>query len=137
LSITFDNDFADLFEVRGARRGRRGAVLSHIESDGVDFNYLGLDGKMRQSRVLFEPRPTLLSPSLASFQLDLKPQESVSLFCTISCGRDVPRPPPFLKSLRSAHRELKQIIRVGTEIKTSNTSSTKCCGEQPLTSRSY
>src|ERR1700722_195173 len=120
LSITFDNDFADLFEVRGARRGRRGAVRSHIEGDRVDFNYLGLDGKMRQSRILFEPTPTHLSPSLASFQLDLEPKESVSLFCTISCGRDQPPPPPFLKSLRSAHRELKRIIRVGTEIETSN-----------------
>jgi glycogen debranching enzyme len=120
LSITFDNDFADLFEVRGTRRGRRGAVRSHIEGDRADFNYLGLDGKMRQSRILFEPTPTHLSPSLASFQLDLEPKESVSLFCTISCGRDQPPPPPFLKSLRSAHRELKRIIRVGTEIETSN-----------------
>jgi glycogen debranching enzyme len=120
LSITFDNDFADVFEVRGTRRGRRGAVRSHVEGDGADFNYLGLDGKMRQTRILFEPTPTRLSPSLASFQLDLEPHKSVSLFCTISCDRDQPPPPPFLKSLRSAHRELKRIIRVGTEIETSN-----------------
>ena len=120
MSITFDNDFADLFEVRGTRRGRRGAVRSHIEGDGADFNYLGLDGKMPQSRILFEPTPTHLSPSLASFQLDLKPKESISLFCTISCDRNQPPPPPFLKSLRSAHRELKRIIKVGTEIRTSN-----------------
>src|SRR3984957_13591988 len=120
LSITFDNDFADLFEVRGTRRGRLGAGRSHIEGDRAYFSYLGLDGKMRQSRILFEPTPTHLSPSLASFQLDLEPKESISLFCTISCGRDQPPPPPFLKSLRSAHRELKRIIRVGTEIETSN-----------------
>ena len=95
-------------------------MRSHIEGNRADFNYLGLDGKMRQTRVLFEPTPTHLSPSLASFQLDLEPHESVSLFCTISCDRDQPPPPPFLKSLRSAHRELKRIIRVGTEIETSN-----------------
>jgi glycogen debranching enzyme len=120
LSITFDNDFADVFEVRGTRRGRRGAVRSHIEGDGVEFNYLGLDGKMRQTRIVFEPTPTHLSPSLASFQLDLEPHESISLFCTISCDHDRPAAPPFLKSLRSAHRELKRIIKVGTEIETSN-----------------
>jgi glycogen debranching enzyme len=120
LSITFDSDFADLFEVRGTRRGRRGAVRFHVEGDRADFIYLGLDGKMRQSRILFEPTPTHLSPSLASFQLDLEPKESISLFCTISCDRNQPPPPPFLKSLRSAHRELKRIIKVGTEIETSN-----------------
>jgi glycogen debranching enzyme len=120
LSITFDNDFADLFEVRGTRRARRGVVHSHIEGDGADFNYLGLDGTVRKSRILFEPAPTHLSASLASFQLDLEPHESISLFCTISCDPDEPPPPPFLKSLRSAHRDLKRIIRVGTEIETSN-----------------
>jgi glycogen debranching enzyme len=120
LSITFDNDFADVFEVRGTRRGRRGAVRSHVEGDRADFNYLGLDGKMRQTHVVFEPPPTHLSPSLASFQLDLEPHKSISLFCTISCDHDQPAAAPFLKSLRSAHRELKRIIRIGTEIETSN-----------------
>src|SRR5271155_3611604 len=120
LSITFDNDFADVFEVRGTRRGRRGSVRSLVEGNGADFVYLGLDGKMRQTRIEFEPTPTHLSPSLASFQLDLEPHKSISLFGTISCDRDQPAPLPFLKSLRSAHRELKRIIRVGTEIETSN-----------------
>src|SRR5271154_5232971 len=104
----------------GTRRGRRGAVRSHIEGDGAEFNYLGLDGKMRQTHIVFEPTPTHLSPSLASFQLDLEPHESISLFCTISCDHDQPAALPFLKSLRSAHRELKRIIKVGTEIETSN-----------------
>src|SRR5271168_986593 len=34
LSITFDNDFADVFEVRGAQRARRGAVRSLVEGNG-------------------------------------------------------------------------------------------------------
>jgi glycogen debranching enzyme len=121
LSITFDSDFADVFEVRGAQRARRGAVHSLVEGNGADFIYLGLDSKTRRTRIMFEPTPTHLSPSLASFQLDLEPHRSVSLFGTISCDSDRPEPPPpFLKSLRSAHRELKQMIRVGTEIDTSN-----------------
>ncbi len=120
LSITFDNDFADVFEVRGSRRERRGVVRCRVEGDGADFDYVGLDGKKRRTHIVFEPTPTYLSPSLASFQLDLEPHKSVSLYSTISCDGDVPEPPPFLKSLRCAHRELKQMIRVGTEIETSN-----------------
>jgi glycogen debranching enzyme len=121
LSITFDNDFADVFEVRGTQRARRGTVRSLIEGNAADFIYLGLDGKRRRTRVVFEPTPTHLSPSLASFQLDLEPHNAVSLYCTVSCDSDeTDPPPPFLKSLRLAHRDLKQLIKVGTEIETSN-----------------
>jgi glycogen debranching enzyme len=120
LSITFDSDFADVFEVRGAQRARRGAARALVEGNRADFIYLGLDGKRRHTRIVFEPTPTHLSPSLASFQLDLEPHKSVSLYGTISCDGEQPGSPPFLKCLRWAHRELKQIIRVGTEIETSN-----------------
>ena len=120
LSITFDNDFADVFEVRGNQRARRGAVRCLVDGSEAEFTYLGLDGKRRRTRIAFEPTPTHLSPSLASFQLDLGPHESVSLYGTISCDGEQSKPPPFLKSLRSAHRELKQMIRVSTEIETSN-----------------
>ena len=40
LSITFDNDFADVFEVRGSHRARRGAVRSIVEGNAADFVYL-------------------------------------------------------------------------------------------------
>jgi glycogen debranching enzyme len=121
LSITFDSDFTDVFEVRGTQRARRGAARSLVEGNGTEFVYLGLDGKRRRTRIIFDPTPTHLSPSLASFQLDLEPHKSVSLYGTISCDGDPPEPPlPFLKSLRCAHRELKQMMRVGTEIETSN-----------------
>ena len=45
LSITFDNDFADIFEVRGTRRERRGTQRSRVEHSHAEFVYLGLDGK--------------------------------------------------------------------------------------------
>jgi glycogen debranching enzyme len=102
LSITFDSDFADVFEVRGTQRARRGAVRSVVEGNGAEFVYLGLDGKRRRTHIAFEPTPAHLSPSLASFPLDLEPHKSVSLYGTISCNRDPPEPPPFLKSLRCA-----------------------------------
>jgi glycogen debranching enzyme len=120
LSITFDNDFADIFEVRGTRRDRRGTARSRIEHGRAEFVYLGLDGKSRRTSIAFEPTPTHLSPSLASFQLDLDPRESVSLYSTVSCDCEGREPLPFLKSLRCTHRELKRTIKVGTEIVTSN-----------------
>jgi glycogen debranching enzyme len=120
LSITFETDFADLFELRGSHRARRGAVRPVVEGNAADFIYLGLDGKRRRTRIVFEPTPTHLSTSLASFQIDLEPHRSVSLYGTIACDGEQLEPPPFLKSLRSAQRELKRMIKAGTEIETSN-----------------
>ena len=44
LSILFENDFADLFEVRGSHRERRGIATTKLRGDDqVLLNYLGLD----------------------------------------------------------------------------------------------
>ena len=61
LSITFDNDFADIFEVRGTRRDRRGTARSRIEHDRAEFVYLGLDGKTppHQHRVRADADPSV------------------------------------------------------------------------------
>ena len=45
LEIAFDADFADLFEVRGERRARRGTLeVARLDGRSVRFAYLGLDG---------------------------------------------------------------------------------------------
>src|SRR5512140_2396578 len=48
LTLLFDSDFADLFEVRGEKRVRRGAGSGKLlGSAGVVLEYSGLDGKSR------------------------------------------------------------------------------------------
>jgi glycogen debranching enzyme len=45
LSLSFGADFADIFEVRGRRRSRRGQVSAALLSDAsAELRYLGLDG---------------------------------------------------------------------------------------------
>ncbi len=66
LTFLFDNDFADLFEVRGARRPRRGTGTSELLSPAdVRFEYHGLDGEARTTNLHFDPRPTLLAVNSA------------------------------------------------------------------------
>jgi glycogen debranching enzyme len=120
LSLTFDADFADIFEVRGTERRQRGTVRPRVDADRVHFVYRGLDDKIRRTTILFEPEPTHLSSSLASFRLDLEPQKSLSLFAAASCDGSETEHPSFLKALRRAHRDLKTVIRGGTQIETSN-----------------
>src|SRR4030088_319775 len=56
LTLLFDNDFADLFEVRGEKRPRRGIGSSKLLGlADVAFEYSGLDGKTRSTALHFEP----------------------------------------------------------------------------------
>ena len=58
LEIGLDSDFADLFEVRGMKRTRRGKVLAReVLKDGVKLSYAGLDGVNRQTIARFSPPP--------------------------------------------------------------------------------
>src|SRR5271169_2608746 len=58
LTIRFENDFADLFEVRGARRDRRGTATAKLHGgDLVLHVYNGLDGKVRRTALNFDPPP--------------------------------------------------------------------------------
>ena len=68
LALLFGNDFADLFEVRGQRRQRRGRLreLARSASD-VSFIYSGLDGAKRRTELVSILRrascPRLLPPT--------------------------------------------------------------------------
>src|SRR3981081_1910114 len=68
LTLLFDNDFADLFEVRGERRPRRGIGASKLLGPtDVVLEYSGLDSQSRITALHFEPRPTRLSVNAATY----------------------------------------------------------------------
>src|ERR1700709_1423257 len=55
LGLLFDNDFADLFEVRGERRPRRGTGSGRlVGADGALLEYQGLDGISRNTALHFD-----------------------------------------------------------------------------------
>ena len=122
LTLLFDNDFADLFEVRGERRPRRGVVSSKllVPSDVV-LEYTGLDGRLRSTALQFDPRPTRLTVNAASYHLDLAPQQQRALFVVASCNKPpTPKPLPFFRGLLAHRREMRQLTRGATSIETSN-----------------
>ena len=122
LTLLFDNDFADLFEVRGERRQRRGSGSSKLlgPSDVV-LDYVGLDEKLRVTALQFDPRPTRLAVNAATYHLDLAPQQVRSLFVTVSCNKQtISKPVPFFRGLLAHRREMRQSTRGATSIETSN-----------------
>jgi glycogen debranching enzyme len=122
LTLLFDNDFADLFEVRGERRPRRGIGSSKLlGAADVVLEYTGLDGKSRSTALQFEPRPTRLAANAATYHLDLAPQQVRSLFVVASCNKPAaPRPVPFFRGLLAHRREMRQSTKGATSIETSN-----------------
>ncbi|MPZ41124.1 MAG: amylo-alpha-1,6-glucosidase [Rhizobiales bacterium] len=122
LSLNFQNDFADLFEVRGIKRERRGTSASKvIAADQVLLSYHGLDGVPRRTRLIFDPAPTTLSSASASYRIELDPHEAMPIFLAIACNEpSVQRPVPFLRGLLAAHRELRTTSRGMTTVETSN-----------------
>jgi len=121
LSLTFDSDFADVFEVRGMRRQRRGVALREVGGPNeVRFNYTGLDGAMRTTTVQFEPAPSKLAETSAAYQIALRPGEATSLFIALRCNPQTPEPLPYLRSLHRASRELRQAARGRAVVQSSN-----------------
>jgi glycogen debranching enzyme len=121
LTILFENDFADLFEVRGAHRERRGQSRARIDNERrVLLSYDGLDGKSRQTALDFDPAPDQLKTDAAVYHLHLEPGEMRPLFLAISCNRGDSRPLPFMRGLITARREVREATRLRTSVETSN-----------------
>jgi len=122
LTLLFDNDFADLFEVRGERRLRRGIGSSKLLGPAdVALEYSGLDGKPRSTALQFDPRPTRLAVNAGTFHLDLAPQQASSLFVSVACNKPAAlKPSPFFRGLLAHRREMRQSTSGATSIETSN-----------------
>ena len=79
-------DFADIFEVRGTARERRGRVLEpRVEGRALFLAYDGLDGLQRRTRIDCIPAPETVEGTDVTFRLALAPQASETISCTISC----------------------------------------------------
>jgi glycogen debranching enzyme len=87
LDLLFSVDFADLFEVRGFKRTRRGTRSApQVAGDSVRFFYRGADQVRRFSDIVFKPEPASLEAGRASFIFTLKREEAKELEVRIEGG---------------------------------------------------
>ena len=86
FSVEYSADFADLFEVRGMTRERKGTRHEAIlEAAWLRFDYTGLDGVVRRTQIECNPVPdNLSSHGLMSRHL-LGPKEEKEFHLTYSC----------------------------------------------------
>ncbi len=124
IEVAFGADFADLFEVRGTARAKRGHALPFVVEQGsVVLSYIGLDERKRSTCLSFNPWPDEIRNDAASYDLRLEPHETRSLFMEIACDEtaaDRPSHRSFFLAMRDARRALRSSSSRAASIVTSN-----------------
>jgi glycogen debranching enzyme len=97
LTFEFDADFADIFEVRGTVREKRGELMPPIvDGTTTRLGYRGLDAERRWTVIEWNQLPSAATGNLARFDYELMPRSPVALSMAIRCEREwqaVPRRP--------------------------------------------
>src|SRR6266404_2258610 len=107
LLLQFEADFADIFEVRGTKRLRKGERLpDHAANGHVVLSYRGLDDVLRRTCLEFSPQPVSLSAEEAAFEIALQPKQEAVVSCTITCERNSAT--VSIDPYNSAFRKLEQ-----------------------------
>jgi glycogen debranching enzyme len=123
LSLHFEADFADIFEVRGTKRRAKGTFLDDwVDGGNVVLTYEGLDGVRRRTRLEFSPQPMELDGTCAVFRVTLPPKAETRVFLTVSCetGEVSPRTFSYRDALVMVEGTLQQAKKETCDVSTSN-----------------
>ena len=116
--VRFGADFADVFEVRGAKRAKRGSQhRARVEGASVVLGYTGLCGRTYETVVSFGVAPTELAADHAVFELNLSPDRSTTIEVRVAPVIDGVTPSrPGLPFARSAEMRASdaQAFRAGS-----------------------
>jgi glycogen debranching enzyme len=122
ITLTFDADFADVFEVRGTRRPRRGERLPAACGSDCVLGYRGLDGVERHTRIGWSSRPQVVEPGLVAFSVALQPHADLTIDIRIGCESDQERgrAVDFDEAVRLARRDRAADGARRADVKSSN-----------------
>jgi glycogen debranching enzyme len=121
LTLSFASDFADIFEVRGIRRLRRGKAGARVINSGaVALSYLGLDDIERNTQVAFQPSPTQLTESVAAYAFQFRPKERKVVFVSVATHGEGRPAESFFRDLVGVHRAHRSMTRGTATIETQN-----------------
>lgn len=124
LVLRLQADFADIFEVRGQIRPRRG-IYQPVLTQGNEcvWRYEGLDRTRRECIFRFETRPDLLTADAAVFRFALGPGESRKVEFAALCRPDPAVPaarPDFAQSAEAARRRSDAHKPLRADLRASN-----------------
>jgi glycogen debranching enzyme len=123
LRVEFDADFADIFEVRGQTRERRGQYLKEtIAGNGVTLGYKGLDGVVRRCAIRCDARLEEVTRRSAVRRFRLESHESETFTLTVACwsGQEEEPSRRFDELRESCVKASRDRRGAGTELVASN-----------------
>ena len=128
LTLSFNADFKDIFEVRGIGRPRRGEVyeISHLSDTKLRIGYMGLDDVKRRAEVCFSQKPTGWERhDKVIFVITLEPRKPISLDYTLlfligdeekeNVGYTAAKL-QLWKELKENHKNMVQILTSGEKL---------------------
>src|SRR3990172_7267748 len=87
LHLELEADFANIFEVRGLQRTRRGTLKPPVVApESVTYEYHGLDGKVRRTVAAVSPRPQVITEAEAVMHVTLAHRQTWTGRITVSVG---------------------------------------------------
>ncbi len=108
---TFDADFADIFEVRGMHRPRKGKHLpSEMGDNSVLLSYEGLDHTIRRTRIQWDGAPHHSTERELDYEVRLRPKERASFRLSISCDSNAKvQANGYSRAMAAAREELDRV----------------------------
>ena len=108
ITLRFDADFADVFEVRGTRRARRGDRLPDSGDSECVLQYRGLDSVERRTRICWTERPHVMEPGSVTFVLHLQSSATATIDVSINyeSGDEIRQLLPFEDARGLAKRDV-------------------------------
>jgi glycogen debranching enzyme len=121
LKLSFAADFADIFEVQGHVREKRGQYLpAEVKSATVRLAYLGRDDVVRSTEIEFSRLPTAISPQEAEFLVELQRGDVAEMFIEIGAEEgNLPSQERFDKALDGLSVSMQNRLQDGASISTS------------------
>jgi glycogen debranching enzyme len=118
LEFHFDADFADIFEVRGYARAKRGQTLApRLDAATATLGYEGLDGVRRACVIAFSQAASTMAHDSALFTLTLAPRARLSLYLEIgTAAADAPDGRRFRKAAAQARMAMRRKRRRGAAL---------------------
>jgi glycogen debranching enzyme len=87
LALGFAADYADIFEIRGQKRPRRGRTIeARVSASGAELGYEGLDGVTRRTIIECRPAPRRITPTEMQLTVDLDGRAEQVFALTVSCA---------------------------------------------------
>ena len=124
LTLCFQSDFSDIFEVRGFKRTKKGKLFEPtVEKNRLIIGYEGLDGKKRKLEISFSKTPEILFRDCAKYRIKLYPRKDFQLFITFRfiIEKEDNSKLPYSKALYLLRKYYKEWENESCMIYTSNT----------------